>query len=132
MMDNRNFNKKIIKGKELIEMGKYFDDNQKEIDPNKDYEVKIDVFKNKISILTIEDSEYIIFEDYIERIKEQGGLLNYAIIYQDLGIIYSFSELFAEAETIINFFGEKEEFEKAIYLRDELKKLKEYYESDKD
>jgi len=132
MMDNRNFNKKIIKGKELIEMGKYFDDNQKEIDPNKDYEVKIDVFKNKISILTIEDSEYIIFEDYFERIKEQGGLLNYAIIYQDLGIIYSFSELFTEAETIINFFGEKEEFEKAIYLRDELKKLKEYYESDKD
>lgn len=131
-MDNRNFNKKIIKGKELIEMGKYFDDNQKEIDPNKDYEVKIDVFKNKISILTIEDSEYIIFEDYFERIKEQGGLLNYAIIYQDLGIIYSFSELFTEAETIINFFGEKEEFEKAIYLRDELKKLKEYYESDKD
>lgn len=131
-MDNRNFNKKIIKGKELIEMGKQFDDNQKEIDPNKDYEVKIDVFKNKISILTIEDSEYIIFEDYIERIKEQGGLLNYAIIYQDLGIIYSFSELFAETETIINFFGEKEEFEKAIYLRDELKKLKEYYESDKD
>lgn len=131
-MDNRNFNKKIIKGKELIEMGKQFDDNQKEIDPNKDYEVKIDVFRNKISILTIEDSEYIIFEDYIERIKEQGGLLNYAIIYQDLGIIYSFSELFAEAETIINFFGEKEEFEKAIYLRDELKKLKEYYESDKD
>jgi hypothetical protein len=131
-MDNRNFNKKIIKGKELIEMGKQFDDNQKEIDPNKDYEVKIDVFKNKISILTIDDSKCKLFEDYIERIQEQGGYINYAITYQDLGIIDSFSEFFSEAESIISFFGEKEDFEKAIYLRDELKKLKEYYENNKD
>jgi hypothetical protein len=131
-MDNRNFNKKIIKGKELIEMGKYFDDNQKEIDPKKDYEVKIDIFKNKISILTIEDSEYKIFEDYIKIIKEQGGYVNYAIIYQDLGVIDSLSDLFSEAESIIGFFGEKEDFEKAIYLRDELKKLKEYYANNKD
>ena len=79
-MDNRNFNKKIIKGKELIEMGKYFDDNQKEIDPKKDYEVKIDIFKNKISILTIEDSEYKIFEDYIknDQIKNVANRLLYA------------------------------------------------------
>lgn len=131
-MDNRNFNKKTIKGKELIEMGKYFDDNQKEIDPKKDYEVKIDIFKNKISILTIEDSEYKIFEDYIKIIKEQGGYVNYAITYQDLDIIDSLSDLFPEAESIIDFFGEKEDFEKAIYLRDELKKLKEYYENNKD
>tara|TARA_Y100000389_G_C17366518_1_gene466622 strand:- start:62 stop:457 length:396 start_codon:yes stop_codon:yes gene_type:complete len=130
-MDNINFNKKIIKGKELIEMGKHFDDNQKEIDPNKDYQVKIDIFKNKISIIAIDDINNEIFKEYIEKIQEEGGYLNFAINYKDLGVIDSFSDLFLEAESVIEFFGEKEDFEKAIYMRDELKKLKEYYYKNK-
>lgn len=128
-MESKNYKSIIIEGSKLIEMGKVFDDKQKEIDPEKDYDVRVYKYTNHMSILTIEDREVITFENYIGRIKQHGGYIEFAISYKTMGIVDSVSEFFPEAETIINFFGEREDFNKAIYLRDEFKSLKEYYEN---
>tara|TARA_Y100000389_G_C17462218_1_gene522676 strand:+ start:844 stop:1197 length:354 start_codon:yes stop_codon:yes gene_type:complete len=110
-------------------MGKLFDDKQKEINPETDYEVRIYKYTNHMSIVSVEDRELLLFENYIDNIKHQGGYIEFAIDYQTLGIVDSVSEFFPEAEVIISYFGEREDFQRAIYLRDELKKLRSYYES---
>jgi hypothetical protein len=128
-MESKNYKNIILKGSKLIEMGKLFDDRQKEIDPDIDYDVRIYRYTNYMSILSSEDREVITFEDYINRIKQHGGYIDFAISYKTLGIVDSVSEFFTEAESVIKFFGEREDFNKAIYLRDEFKSLKEYYKN---
>lgn len=110
-------------------MGKLFDDRQKEISPDLEYEVRIYKYTHHMSVLSIDDRELMLYENYIDNIKHQGGYIEFAIDYQTLGIIDSVSEFFPEAEVIINYFGEREDFERAIYLRDELKRLKSYYKN---
>ncbi len=127
--NNNNYKSLILKGNKLLEMGKLFDDKQKEINPETDYEVRIYKYTNHMSIVSVEDRELLLFENYIDNIKHQGGYIEFAIDYQTLGIVDSVSEFFPEAEVIISYFGEREDFQRAIYLRDELKKLRSYYES---
>lgn len=117
----------ILKGEELLEMGKLFDDKQKAIEPGVEYEVRVYKYTHHMSILSVEDRQVMQFDSYIDNVKHQGGYIEFAINYQTLGIVSSVSEFFPEAETMIGFFGEREEFDKAIYLRDELKKLKSFY-----
>tara|TARA_B100000900_G_C20447075_1_gene661536 strand:+ start:76 stop:495 length:420 start_codon:yes stop_codon:yes gene_type:complete len=127
--NNKNYKSLILKGDKLLDMGKIFDDRQKEIDPEKDYEIRIYKYTNHMSIMSVDDRELLLYENYIDNIKHQGGYIEFAIDYQTLGIIDSVSEFFPEAEVIISYFGEREDFKRAIYLRDELKKLKSYYEN---
>ena len=127
--NNKNYKSLILKGDKLLEMGKLFDDRQKEIDPEIDYEVRLYKYTNHMSIVSVEDRELLLYENYIDNIKHQGGYIEFAIDYQTLGIVDSVSEFFPEAEVIISYFGEREDFKRAIYLRDELKKLRSYYES---
>lgn len=127
--NNKNYKSLILKGDKLLEMGKLFDDRQKEIDPEIDYEVRLYKYTNHMSIVSVEDRELLLYENYIDNIKHQGGYIEFAIDYQTLGIVDSVSEFFPEAEVIISYFGEREDFQRAIYLRDELKKLRSYYES---
>lgn len=127
--NNKNYKSLILKGDKLLEMGKLFDDRQKEIDPETDYEVRLYKYTNHMSIVSVEDRELLLYENYIDNIKYQGGYIEFAIDYQTLGIVDSVSEFFPEAEVIIKYFGEREDFDRAIYLRDELKKLRSYYES---
>jgi len=128
-MNNGRRKKIIIKGSELLDMGKMFDDKQKAIESDLEYDVKIDKYSNYMSILSIEDREIETFDTYIENMKSYGGYVELALYYKDNGIVESVSEFFPEAESIINFYGKKEYFEKAIYLRDEFKSLKEYYKN---
>jgi len=128
-MRTENYKKMILKGAELIEMGKLFDDKQKAIEPDIEYEVRVYKYTHHMSILSVEERRIMQYEEYIDNIKHQGGYIEFAINYQTLGIVDSVSEFFPEAEVIVNFFGEKEDFDRAIYLRDELKKLKKYYKN---
>lgn len=128
-MRTENYKKMILKGKALLEMGKLFDDRQKSIEPEVEYEVRVYKYTHHMSILSVEERQIMQFEEYINNIKHQGGYIEFAINYQTLGIVSSVSEFFPEAEAIISFFGEKEDFDKAIYLRDELKKLRSYYKN---
>lgn len=128
-MRTENYKKMILKGAELIEMGKIFDDKQKAIEPDIEYEVRVYKYTHHMSILSVEERRIMQYGEYIDNIKHQGGYIEFAINYQTLGIVDSVSEFFPEAEVIINFFGEREDFDRAIYLRDELKKLKKYYKN---
>lgn len=126
-MNNGRRKKIIIKGSELLDMGKMFDDKQKAIESDLEYDVKIDKYSNYMSILSVDDRELETFDRYIENMKSYGGYVELALYYKDIGLIESISEFFPEAETIVEYYGKKEHFEKAIYLRDEFKSLKEYY-----
>lgn len=117
----------IIKGSELLDMGKLFDDKQNAIESDLEYDVRIDKYSNYMSILSLEDRECETFDDYLEQMKEYGGYVSLAMYYKKMGLIDSVSEFFSEAESIIDFYGKKEHFEKAIYLRDEFQSLKKYY-----
>jgi hypothetical protein len=117
----------IIKGSELLDMGKLFDDKQKAIDSDLEYDVRIDKYSNYMSILSLEDRECETFDNYLEKMKEYGGYVSLEMYYKKMGLIESVSEFFSEAESIIDFYGKKEYFQKAIYLRDELQSLKKYY-----
>ena len=128
-MRTENYKKMILKGEALLEMGKLFDDRQKPIEPEVEYEVRVYKYTHHMSILSVEERRIMQYEEYIDNIKHQGGYIEFAINYQTLGIVDSVSEFFPEAEVIVNFFGEKEDFDRAIYLRDELKKLKKYYKN---
>ena len=85
-MNNGRRKKIIIKGSELLDMGKMFDDKQKAIESDLEYDVKIDKYSNYMSILSVDDRELETFDRYIENMKSYGGYVELALYYKDIGL----------------------------------------------
>ena len=114
-----------MSGEDLLLQDKSLDAYLKPIKIGIRYEVRLYYRTKSVTILSEEDwwikDCYELGEDIIMR----GGLFDWVRFGRRLGFFKDFKDCYETIEDMIDCFNKREDFDKSIHFRDELKKLKE-------
>ncbi len=120
-----------VRGQDLLDNGISIDAYRKPINPFVVYEIKIND-KRKISqILSLEDSKKKKFFDFGQEVFNQGGIIKFVNASIRMGFSEDGSEYIWSLKEAIDCLVEIESYEKANYLKNELKKLELYIKNTK-
>ena len=122
--NSKKYNYKQISGENLLNQNKLIDTYCKKIKLGVEYEIRAYKNTNSVKVLSIKDwwikDCYDIYEDVIKK----GGLNEWFDFQINVGNITDFNECCETIEGTIECFNFKEDFDKSIYFRDQLIKLK--------
>jgi hypothetical protein len=124
-----NINKKKYKsikisGEDLLSQNKLTDTYCKAIKVGVNYEIRAFYKTKSITLLSLRDWWIRDCYEIAEDIFFREGLINWVNFKIKINTFKEVSDSYEIIEGLIDCFNQKEDFDKSIYFRDELKKIK--------
>ncbi len=123
--NNKKYKSIKISGEDLLSQNKLVDTYCKVIKVGVDYEIRAYNKIKSITLLSLRDWWVRDCYETAEDIFFREGLINWVDFKIKLNTFKGVSDSYEIIEDLIECFNQKEDFDKSIYFRDELKKLKE-------